>query len=103
MARSASNTQTFTEHIALATALKRAAAASRQRCALVLAGAEAWCRQAAASITHALSFSDVLWVTAHSPEGARAVQGAQAGTVLGLEFDAVVFDAHSGFDADAFG
>lgn len=103
MTRPAPNTQTFTDHVALAAALKQAAASSRQRRALVLAGAEAWCRQAATSITHDLAFSDVLWVTAHSPEGARVVQGSQAGTVLGQEFDAVVFDAHSGFGADAFG
>ncbi len=103
MVQLTSNALSFTD-IAAATAMLAAAAqANHHRRALVLAGDESWCRQAAAAALADVSFAHVLWISEHAPDGTNAVKGAQAGSVLGREFDAVVFDAYSGFDVDAFG
>lgn len=103
MVRTTSNTLSFAGIAAATATLAAAAQAHNHRRALVLAGAEPWCRQAAAAALADAASAPVLWISEHAPEGANAVKGAQAGSVLGREFDAVVFDAYSGFDVDAFG
>ncbi len=45
----------------------------------------------------------VLWIGTRGPEGVRSLPGARAHRVLGRELDGLVFDAHSGFDPEAFG
>lgn len=103
MIQPTSNTLSFNEITAVTVELAASAQACNHRWTLVLAGAEPWCRQAAAAALAGVSFTHVLWISEHAPEGANAVKGAQTGSVLGREFDAVVFDAYSGFDVDAFG
>lgn len=97
------NVLSFTDVAATTAALAAAAQANNHRWTLVLAGAEPWCRQTAAAALASVSFARVLWISEHAPRGASTVKGAQAGSVLGREFDAVVFDAYGGFDVDAFG
>ncbi len=46
---------------------------------------------------------DAYWVSDRAPQSARTLQGAAALRLMGREIDALVFDAWSGFDPDAFG
>lgn len=87
----------------IARRLVRDAADTGQRRGLVLAGGADWCTSGAREVLSGLEFGESMWVTAHPPAGVRALSGAQARKVLGREVDALVFDAHSGFDPDAFG
>jgi len=74
-----------------------------QRRALVLAGTRDWGRQAACVLLERLAPSAVHWFSDSAPPGASASQGSAALALLGCELDALVFDAWSGFDPDAFG
>ena len=85
-----------------ARALLDAAASSGHRRALVLAGDAGWCVAAAQAAIANLEMRRILWVSTNAPASAWAVRGTQAHGVLGQELDSVVFDAHSGFDLDAF-
>lgn len=72
----------------------------------MLAGPAAWGRATAQQLL--AQVATPLWVGAAPPAGNHRGSGialtmAQAATVLGREFDAVVFDAHAGFDPEAFG
>ena len=91
------------EVLALAARLRQQARASRQRRALLLAGEAAWGRALADELCRRLALAPASWVSAHSPAGAEALQGRQALALLGQEREAVIFDAHSGFDPDVFG
>lgn len=83
--------------------LAREAGASDQRRVLVLTGRAEWCREAARHCLDALAPGSRLWVSAAAPPGEQALAPAQARKSLGREVGALVFDAHSGFDPDAFG
>lgn len=81
------------------------------RRALVLSGDRQWAiRGMSDGLFHA-SLERVLWVNElaepHRPAVAHPswqyVNSTKARAILGQEFDAVVFDAHAGFNADAFG
>ena len=50
-----------------------------------------------------LSTEDVAWYSDKVPDGRRDCYAAAAFSLLGNEIDALVFDAWSGFDPDAFG
>lgn len=76
---------------------------TRQRRVLVLAGDIAWCRHTAQAILAAVPCPRALWVSDIALPSAEVLSGAQVKTLLGQEREAVVFDAHAGFDADAFG
>jgi tRNA(Met) cytidine acetyltransferase len=82
--------------------LLRQARASGQRRGLVLAGERDWCTTAARSAL-VPELDPVLWVTDRAPAGVWALPGEEADAVLGQEVGAVVFDAHAGFNPDAFG
>ncbi len=84
-------------------ALVATAQAGNHRGALLLAGERRWCVQAARMALAVTSLEHVLWMTADAPGGAWTMTAAQAHRVLGRETDAIVFDAYSGFDLDAFG
>ena len=75
----------------------------RHRHALVLTGSRDWCLAAAEQLLSGTGLSAVHWFSDQPPRGADASQGAAAFRLLGREFDALVFDAWSGFDPDAFG
>lgn len=83
--------------------LVAAAKASGHRRALVLCGDREWCLQAAQASLASTSLEPVLWIAAQAPENAWRMEAAKAHRSLGQEVDAIVFDAYSGFDLDAFG
>ncbi len=87
----------------LATGLREQARASRQRRLLVLAGDADGGRGVAGDLCRTLPLSPASWVSAHSPDAAESLAGRQALALLGQEREAVIFDAHSGFDPDVFG
>ena len=87
----------------LTTGLREQACASRQRRLLVLAGDADWGRGVAGDLCRTLPLSPASWVSVHSPDAAESLAGRQALALLGQEREAVIFDAHSGFDPDVFG
>jgi tRNA(Met) cytidine acetyltransferase len=87
----------------LAVSLLRAARISRQRRALVLAGRRDWGTAAAATSLRAADIRDCLWMTDAAVEGFETTPPGQAKRWLGRELEALVLDAHAGFDPDAFG
>jgi len=74
-----------------------------QRRTLVLAGSRDWCVDVAGKILTATGLLSVHWFSDRAPASAASSQGAAALRLLGTELDALVFDAWSGFDPDAFG
>lgn len=80
--------------------LLAAARARRHRRLLVLAGTAAWCRgQAVRVLERCDAAGHHLWVG----EGTGARGAGEVWQELGREYPALVFDAHCGFDPDAFG
>ncbi|WP_158700910.1 tRNA(Met) cytidine acetyltransferase TmcA [Phytohalomonas tamaricis] len=76
-------------------------ASARHRGLLWLRGESAWTREHA---QQAFGGADeVLWVGGAVPADITALAMRKAVTRLGHEHDVVVFDAHDGFDPDAFG
>lgn len=67
----------------------------------VIAGEAPWARQTAMS--YLAPYPRRLWVGASAPSGESMLAAHQARQWLGRELDALVFDAHCGFDPDAFG
>jgi tRNA(Met) cytidine acetyltransferase len=84
---------------ALADALRRDARAHGHRRLLLLAGERAWCHAAA---TAASAPGGRLWIGAGRIDSRPVLAAHQARQVLGHEHATVVYDAHAGFDADAF-
>lgn len=74
-----------------------------QRQMLVLSGDRDWCLESARKLLLSAGVHAVHWFSDRAPEGAAFSQGAAALRLLGTELDALVFDAWSGFDPDAFG
>ncbi|QKJ88174.1 tRNA(Met) cytidine acetyltransferase TmcA [Paramixta manurensis] len=70
------------------------------RCLLVISGEPAWCYQQVMDYRATLP-GDWLWV-GESPEGALHCQPGALRTLLGREFRHAIFDARSGFHAEAF-
>ncbi|MEW5757208.1 MAG: GNAT family N-acetyltransferase [Pseudomonadota bacterium] len=87
---------------ALAAQLLEAARRSRHRRLLVLAGAAPWCRATAAELVAALKI-DPLWVGEPCAQRPQAETPKAARAHLGREYPCIVFDAHAGFEPDAFG
>ncbi len=78
------------------------AGAARHRRLLLLAGEAPWCRHAAQQIIRAGDLSRVCWISTQLQVAAEVMAPGAATQLLGQERDALVFDAHSGFDPDAF-
>lgn len=67
---------------------------------IVLSGESDWCRAQAQVL---LPEEHVIWISSAAPAKVKTLTARQAINLLGGELDALVFDAHSGFDADVFG
>ncbi len=74
-----------------------------QRRALVVSGSREWAVEKASIAADIFSQKDLLWVAddGHSP--CESLTFSSLRGLLGSECDAVVYDAFSGFDPDAFG
>ena len=84
-------------------ALHAQAVATRQRRLLVIAGDEAWCRDLAEQVVAFTNLPRVSWISNIEVADAEVLSVRAAQQLLGQERDVIVFDAHAGFDADAFG
>ena len=85
-------------------ALKSAARQSGHRRLLVCAGDAVWCRQQAAEMVHCMGHEQVLVVAEPRHwQGVAVISGAACLGRLGGEHGNIIFDAHAGFDVDAFG
>lgn len=88
----------------LAHSLLSARQSARQRghrLTLVFSGQGQWCYDTTEWMLETQRFSESIWIgDANRHNGINAPQAQQ---LLGRELDCVVFDAHSGFDPDAFG
>jgi len=69
----------------------------------LLAGEPGASRAAAGQALADIPAARQLWVSHEAPRDVTRVDAARAGTVLGAEFDALVFDLWDGFDPDALG
>jgi tRNA(Met) cytidine acetyltransferase len=74
---------------------------------LVLAGNQGWCRDQAVRVITGQGAETLLWIGADLPDAlpdtSWQVPARRYHQVLGTEVAALVFDAHDGFDPDAFG
>ena len=93
----------FDDQVVAVRDLIETARSRNQRRALVLAGSRDWSWALAEQLLNATGLSSVHWFSDRSPPSAASSQGAAALRLLGSELDALVFDAWSGFDPDAFG
>ena len=76
---------------------------TRHRGTLVFSGEADWCRSMATQVVANLTFTRVTWVSTVAGLASETLPAKQARGLLGQERDVIVFDAHAGFDADAFG
>lgn len=86
-----------------ATQLRAVAAAAHQRRLLLLSGSPEWCRDAATVFMAGIADEELLWVSTLAPVGVRQIDNSHCTQLLGSEVEMVVYDAHSGLDADALG
>ena len=77
-------------------------AVSTPRCCIVISGTRQWCHHIALQCLGSVS-REVLWIGTDAPGGIAASPAARVLQLLGGEISSLVFDAHSGFDPDAFG
>jgi tRNA(Met) cytidine acetyltransferase len=97
------STQAGSQVAGRAAALRAEGLGRNHRLPLVLAGEHRWCLRAAQEALQGAGIEGALWITRSAPPKVRSMPAAAAHQVLGQEIDAAVFDAHSGFDLDAFG
>lgn len=97
---------------ALVRTLRAQACAARQRRVLVLTGEAEWCRGMARQAVTASGLLRVSWVSSADVlssdvpgevAGGEVLLARAAKRLLGQERDVLVFDAHTGFDPNAFG
>ncbi|WP_461536859.1 tRNA(Met) cytidine acetyltransferase TmcA [Spongorhabdus nitratireducens] len=76
------------------------------RSTLIISGEVAWCRETAETVLAHFGWTDCLRLSDQEEAGTAdifVVPMKKSRSLLGQECDALFFDAHSGFDADAFG
>jgi tRNA(Met) cytidine acetyltransferase len=93
----------FNDQLKAVHGLIETARRQHQRRALVVAGSRDWCLDFAEKLLATTGLLSVHWFSDRAPAYAASSQGAAALRLLGTELDALVFDAWSGFDPDAFG
>lgn len=100
-------TGTCTGTGAIALSLKSDASKSGHRRLLVCAGDDDWCQAQAVNIGNALAGEPIFFIGAASRQlaslGMDAVPAGRCSAWLGREHCHIIFDAHRGFDVDAFG
>lgn len=79
------------------------ARARRWRGVVVVTGERGQCRAVAQRLLQLAKPETLHWYSDQAPQQAYSSHGAAALGLLGTELDALVFDAWSGFDPDAFG
>lgn len=79
------------------------AASTRHRGMLIVAGDIGYCRKVAAQVVRLANLPRVTWVSNIEQPDAEIISAGETKQLLGQERDVIVFDAHAGFDADAFG
>jgi tRNA(Met) cytidine acetyltransferase len=79
------------------------AASARHRGMLIVAGDVVYCRNMATQVVRVANLSRVTWVSNCEQADAQVLSASETKQLLGQERDMIVFDAHAGFDADAFG
>ncbi len=77
--------------------------APRHRLMFLLSGSAVWCRATAEEMLDSSGHRQILWMTSATARKNPVLSPGQLHTRLGSELDALVFDAWSGFDPDAFG
>ncbi len=87
----------------LAVSLRQAALATRHRRGLIVSGSVDWCFSTAERISSLANSEDSLWVSHQAPEDANTLDHNAVLKRLGSETELLIYDAHGGFDADAFG
>ena len=87
----------------LAQALQQQARDAFHRRLLLLSGSDTWCHNTALEVMQVFSSTKPLWVGRSKVRGIPQLINAQVAGLLGSETDLLIYDAHSGFDADAFG
>lgn len=88
--------------VALARALRAEALGCRQRRVLLVSGEVGWCERQALAVLATLPGLATTWLSARaSPPQAEPLGAARK--LLGGELALLVYDAHGGFDPDAFG
>ncbi len=87
----------------LAESLLQAARSAGHRRLLALCGQRAWGTARAQEVLRITGGETALWVSDQAPDDFRSMRGNQLHQVLGRDLHTVVFDAHAGFDPDAFG
>jgi len=80
--------------------LKTFATGSNQRCLIVVQGNIDWCNQEAQQL---LGATEGIWVNDETKDNTVAVDSGRARSFLGQDLVNVVYNAHDGFDPDAFG
>ncbi|VAW83922.1 tRNA cytosine(34) acetyltransferase [hydrothermal vent metagenome] len=94
--------QKLTDYLQLAQALRDQARQQHHRRILVLSGEAAWCRSVALAICSSFAEPNHCWV-GEPRSDINSVTNSQARGLLGSECALLVYDAHAGFDPDAFG
>ncbi len=93
--------QNLTDYLQLAQTLRDQARQQHHRRVLVLSGDAVWCRSIALAIYNSFVEPNHYWVG--EPQcGIDSVANSQAKGLLGSECTLLVYDAHAGFDPDAF-
>ncbi|MBL1276824.1 MAG: tRNA(Met) cytidine acetyltransferase [Ectothiorhodospiraceae bacterium] len=82
---------------------RRRLIANRQRGTLVISGDVNWCRQMAMRFFANSGPESICWISNIEQPDLVILNAKQALGLLGQEHEVIVFDAHAGFDADAFG
>ena len=94
--------QNGSDYLQLAQALRDQARQQHHRRTLVLSGEAAWCRSVALAISSSFAETNHCWVGEPQCD-IDSVTNSQARGLLGSECTLLVYDAHTGFDPDAFG
>lgn len=74
-----------------------------QRRAIVITGSRAWCHDTALEVANQTGLQRNHWYGDDIPNGFEHSHDSGAKSLLGSERDLLIFDAHAGFDPDAFG